>query len=311
MVFEPAAEAEEVLSPELVLVATPEEAQRARERLPERPGLVWSTSTPAPPTTRSPVEPAWFPPYPRIAIEDLLPDRPRRRNRGPLLLAACLLVAVAAAGYVAETRWLGGGDTVAAPVAAAAPVTPATPKQRLPSVARPPTHPARAAGVPKPQAHKKRLPSTASPQAHISPKPKPTPKPAVVPPATVTHSPAIPAKNTIRRDATRHAQPAVKAKPKPTTPPPGTAAEFIPSRTWAWVPSAGAAAYDVSFFLNGKVVLHVRPKAARLVLPGSFRYRAGHYRWTVRPLGTTAVANPIVDGDFVLTTAAAAAANRS
>jgi hypothetical protein len=56
-------------------------------------------------------------------------------------------------------------------------------------------------------------------------------------------------------------------------------------------------------------VLHSWPKEPRLVLPKGFRYHAGHYRWTVRAVGEAAKAKLIVDGNFVLTPAAAAAAN--
>jgi hypothetical protein len=65
----------------------------------------------------------------------------------------------------------------------------------------------------------------------------------------------------------------------------------------------------VTFFLDGRTVLHSWPKEPRLVLPKGFRYHPGHYRWTVRAVGGAAKAKLIVDGNFVLTPAAAAAAN--
>jgi len=66
----------------------------------------------------------------------------------------------------------------------------------------------------------------------------------------------------------------------------------------------------VTFFHDDRPVFSTRASKPRLVLPSSFRYAAGRYRWTVRATPTGAGAKPIVDATFVLTKAAAAAANR-
>jgi len=94
----------------------------------------------------------------------------------------------------------------------------------------------------------------------------------------------------------------------------GTGA-FVPGRTWVWSTSQGARAYLVRFFLNGRQVLKRRTAKNQLTLPHSFRYGAGRYRWSVRPIrgapSRPSYGHPIVDSKFVLTLAAAARANRS
>ena len=94
----------------------------------------------------------------------------------------------------------------------------------------------------------------------------------------------------------------------------GTGA-FVPGRTWVWSTSQGARAYLVRFFLNGRQVLKRRTAKNQLTLPHSFRYAAGRYRWSVRPItgapSRPSYGHPIVDSKFVLTLAAAARANRS
>jgi hypothetical protein len=90
---------------------------------------------------------------------------------------------------------------------------------------------------------------------------------------------------------------------------------FVPGRTWVWSTSEGARAYLVRFFLNGRQVLKSRTAKNQLTLPHSFRYAAGRYRWSVRPIKGAptrpSYGHPIVDSKFVLTLAAAARANRS
>jgi len=88
-------------------------------------------------------------------------------------------------------------------------------------------------------------------------------------------------------------------------------AAFVPTRTWAWSPQQGADGYDITFFHEGRVVFHAHPAEPRLVLPSSFRFQAGRYRWTVRSVPVAATAKLIVDSTFVLTPATAAEANRS
>jgi hypothetical protein len=92
---------------------------------------------------------------------------------------------------------------------------------------------------------------------------------------------------------------------------PPAASTFVPSRTWAWAPAHGAKAYDVIFLRDGQAVFHVRASEPRIVLPRSFRFEPGSYRWTVRALPITAGAPAIVDSTFSLTAAGATEANDS
>jgi hypothetical protein len=290
MISEPPPEDREVLSPELVLVSSPEDARRAREQFAERPGAV--PSSPAAPVHAEPIEvigspstppvsvasaPAASidrsppPAYPRIALEDLPPEPPRRPRRGRIALAVTLLAAIAVGGYVTATRWHGSRTTNDAAVRSA-PSTLASAKrilgvQPLPTLGRQKT-------LPKPTAH---------------------------PPAARTQ-PAKPSTGV-----------ADGQKPQPAAPfiPAGASAAFVPARTWAWTQQGSADAYEVTIFLQGRVVLRARPAKPRLVMPSSFRFHAGRYRWTVRSLPATATGKPIVDSTFVLTPATAAAANGS
>ena len=55
---------------------------------------------------------------------------------------------------------------------------------------------------------------------------------------------------------------------------------FVPSRVWGWAPGSGAASYAVTFFHDDRPVFSTRASKPRLVLPSSFRYAVGRYRWT-------------------------------
>lgn len=77
---------------------------------------------------------------------------------------------------------------------------------------------------------------------------------------------------------------------------------FKPARTFAWVPQARAAYYQVALFRNGRRFYQTRTRASRLTLPRRIRFTAGDYRWTVRPAlrvqNGTRLADPIVDSTF-------------
>jgi hypothetical protein len=288
----------EVVSPELVLVSSAEVASRAREELPELPEVAAPVARAAPPqaapdvVTRPapaptqpvagaaaappPLDRAPAPAYPRVVVEEAPAEPPRRRRRGRVVLATCLVgAAVAAGGYLTETRWLDGGATPAVSAPASPPTLAAAEDLSL-SV---PTAPAPS-----------REPRTTAP------------KPAAHPAATAT------------QPVTTSTGPAAEQRPhtaSPSTSVPEAPVGFVPARSWAWAPQQGADAYEVTFFLDGRVVLRARPTKPGLVLPSSFRFHAGRYRWTVRALPATASGALIVDSTFVLTAAAAAAANGS
>jgi hypothetical protein len=86
-------------------------------------------------------------------------------------------------------------------------------------------------------------------------------------------------------------------------------AAFVPARVWLWQRAPGVTHYLFELTLNGKLVVLARTTSARYALPKSFRFRAGTYRWTVRPLPLTK-APPLTDSRFVVTAESAVLANR-
>ena len=88
--------------------------------------------------------------------------------------------------------------------------------------------------------------------------------------------------------------------PKPAaTRKPAKTPKFVPARVFSWPAERAATRYLVRFFRNGNKVLEVRTVRARLVLPKTFVFRPGRYRWTVVPLGV-AGKGPLVDSRFVV-----------
>ena len=96
---------------------------------------------------------------------------------------------------------------------------------------------------------------------------------------------------------------AVAPKPaparRPKAPKPTKTPTFVPARVFSWPSEPAAKRYLVRFFRNGHKVLEKRTVRARLVLPKSFVFRPGRYRWTVVPLGVTGK-GPLVDSRFVI-----------
>jgi hypothetical protein len=96
---------------------------------------------------------------------------------------------------------------------------------------------------------------------------------------------------------------AVAPKPAPARRPKATKSRkpsrFVPARVFSWPSEPAAKRYLVRFFRNGHKVLERRTVRARLVLPKSFVFRPGSYRWTVVPLGVPAK-GPLVDSRFVI-----------
>jgi len=81
----------------------------------------------------------------------------------------------------------------------------------------------------------------------------------------------------------------------------GDTSEFEPSRSFLWAPVKGAAFYSVTFLREGKVVYTARVSQPRVVLPPTFRFTPGAYRWIVRtdsgPPSNT-LSEPIVASTF-------------
>jgi hypothetical protein len=282
------------ISPELILVAPPELARLARELLPELPRSYRG---------------------PRAEVVPLAP--PRAPTARPAAAARGLMHASAAPPYAREQILRGGVAAAVAAVLLAAAAFAADRSDRLSAASPPPA--ARAA----PAAFAKagvagvsiaRSPGNA-PRRHTAKGSEPArtgPAAAsgqVSPQATITGSGATPP------------APRSRARPMPArTQPQGSAparargaadTAFVPSRIFAWAAAPGARAYDVRFFLDGRLVLELRPGVPRLALPASFRFRAGSYRWQVTPLLASGRRGaPVVDSAFFLSTATAATANR-
>jgi hypothetical protein len=272
---------EEIVSPELVLVSSPAEARRARERLPDPPDTVALRAAAGPPPEQppppvpleraapespssAPAPPLEPPPgFPRL-LEPVPVARPRRRAVRPVFVAL-LVAAVAVGGWIAVER-------VRLDRAAA-----------TGTIARPPVTGASARVA-------KAVPTTPASST-----------PAITTPAATTPAVTTPAFTT----------PAVTtpAVTVPQKPPPVVAGGFVPARNWAWAARPGAHSYSVTFLLAGRVVLHASTKVPHILLPPGLRFRAGHYRVLVRAEPARAGEQPLVDSTFDLTAASAAAAN--
>jgi hypothetical protein len=251
------------VSPELILVAPPEEARLAREQLAEAAPGDWDeflanirarevaieTAVPAEALPRRQLAEAapgdWDEFLANIrareaAIETVAPAaaRPRRKHRVRLTVIAAVVIAAAAFGIVRAVR---GHDETATAVSRSPAIAEGTQKHRA-----------------------------------VAPKPAPARRPK----ATEGRKPSKP--------------PARAATSKPTKRP-----TFVPARVFSWPSEPAAKRYLVRFFRNGHKVLEARTVRARLVLPKSFVFRPGSYRWTVVPLGV-AGKGPLVDSKFVI-----------
>jgi hypothetical protein len=116
--------------------------------------------------------------------------------------------------------------------------------------------------------------------------------------ATTRAQKPVPA--TTRRAATRPA----------TTRRTSTTASFVPARSWVWPEAPGVTAYDVVFYRGGAPVYRATVHAPRIEIPPSFKFTPGRYRWTVQASAPKS-GKLLVDSSFVLSPAAAAAANQT
>jgi hypothetical protein len=298
-------------SPELVLVAGDEEAQRARDALTEvvptderilaevkaRSLRVAATAAVVPAAAVSaPGQPAPAPapaPPPQAPAAQVapttVPAAPPTRRR-PRLLFAAALVPVAALGLAFGTGWnpFGGSDDITPSTVAASP----TPGQVGTATSAP-------GATTSPSPHSSTAPAASSPahpRSTTTTPTRPTTHAGAVSPSTATGAPATSTKPPAK--TTRPTRSATTTKP-PAAPP-----TIQPSHVFAWPAAPNASFYLVSFTRDGKKVFSKRVTAPRLTLPGSFRFTAGSYRWTVVPATGTA-ANPhyapaIIDSKFVV-----------
>ena len=95
--------------------------------------------------------------------------------------------------------------------------------------------------------------------------------------------------------AGKHSKSARQSKP---TAPPGA---FVPSRIWSWAKVPGSAHYLVRFFRSGHRILAVRTTRPELILPKTFVFHPGRYRWMVVSISAKDKGRrAIVDSTFVV-----------
>lgn len=247
------------ISPELILVSSPEEQLRARELLPPNPAEEWDRllATIRARAALEPVEPA---PAPRA-----------RKPRRALVLASLLLVAVAVPIGMAGARDDVGGRHVSSKASR--------------------------------NVHR----STSPPVRHPSAPSAPVTRPDVKKPTAKAKHPA----KRQGKQATKPKPSAPNTKPKTSKPSAPQVSGFVPSRVWGWVAQPGSVSYLFRLYRNGRQVYRARTKQAQLVLPDSFRFAAGKYRWSVVAVSSSKKRGlkPVVESTFVLSRAAAAKAN--
>ena len=98
---------------------------------------------------------------------------------------------------------------------------------------------------------------------------------------------------------TGRTMPTAPTAPAHTSPTRTTPSSFVPARVWSWSPRRGARGYVVRFFRDGREVLHSQTARPRYVVPKSFTFRPGRYRWTVTAIGSGSKA-PLVESQFVV-----------
>jgi hypothetical protein len=135
-------------------------------------------------------------------------------------------------------------------------------------------------------------PSTTTGVSRRGAAPSPTTEVSPQPAAPQSKNPSTQRTGSARRNPVRKPVPSGKR----------TLPRFRPARTFAWVPQARAAYYQVALFRNGQRFYQTRTRASRLTLPRRIRFTAGDYRWTVRPAlrvqDGVRLADPIVDSTF-------------
>jgi hypothetical protein len=76
-----------------------------------------------------------------------------------------------------------------------------------------------------------------------------------------------------------------------------------------WARAERVTTYEVDFYRNGTSVFHALVHRPQVVMPSTFRFRPGRYRWTVVAAAPTRSTRRLVDSTFILSAAAAQAAN--
>ena len=293
------------ISPELILVSPPKEAERARALLPEVVLTDWPRSRP------EGSEPGSASPSDLPAEQRKQPERPssQRRSRptarGVLVaVATCgALVAVAAAGFAAGRRDNASGDVPSLPATDAAVSPDARPSTgrrvapRANSVSR--------ASPPEVVARGGEQPANTGGRSALS---SPTGAPTLTAPRGGVESQANGGSSAARAHAPHEAQTSTAQTSAAQA---STARTFVPSRVFVWPAVPQATYYVVRFFRNGRKVIEGRPSLPEFRLPTTFRFTPGSYRWVVvaafGPPAQARLGAPIVDSTFELSKQAAPA----
>jgi hypothetical protein len=278
----------EPISPELILVAPPDEASRARERLPapdldgDQARLARMARAAA--RASAPIEAA-----------------PAVVSRGRAWVrtgTAAALVGVAAlfAGF-----FVGRESQDGLPSLASTTTTVAEPARSVPST----PSPARTVASPPPASTPRHRTTTTTPAAPTHRKPAapahPKPAPPATHPKTTTTAPAKPTTTTTRTPPAKPATPKHQAPKTPRRP----TASFAPARVFSWPVTPNASAYHVTFWRDGKQVWDGRVTEPKVTMPRSFKFVAGDYRWKVVAIvGGQPSSAPLVDSHFTVAASA-------
>ena len=257
----------ELISPELVLVASPEEAEEARRSLPPlSPAALSAARAPVSVPDRTQERN----PDPLAArVEAPALTRPARDRQRALRVAAGVvaLLALGTLGVFAVTYELRKPGAQTAAFRRSTSVTQLSPAS--PAPLKPPAS-SKAAASARPTTSSTRHRSSVSTSAS-------TPSTSSAPVSSSTAAPAAPTKNLTKQ-----------------TP------AFVPARVFVWVKQSGADAYVIRFFRNDRLVLEGKTTEPRYVLPAGFRFTRGAYRWEVMPVTFGKVGPAIVTSRFVI-----------
>ena len=258
----------EQITPELVLVAPPDIAARARALLSEAD--IFATAERARPSGTTSEIDRRSAGIACVIDLDVVERLPRRRHAFLRIFAASVVaLGLAAVAAVVHDHRSASTREAVQPVPAAPQVPHRTVLQR----------PAQA----KPAARRSHV-SRARRASDVRP------LHATRPRTRVAHA-------TRRRPRAIATPRAVKRTARVHSPRSGT---FVPARSFTWPAQPGASAYVVRFFRNGRLIASLHSTNPRVALPASFRFKDGRYRWQVFPVVAGRRVSAVVDSTFAL-----------
>jgi len=78
-----------------------------------------------------------------------------------------------------------------------------------------------------------------------------------------------------------------------------TGKAFAPARAFSW-PAVSGSRYRVRFWREGRKVLDLRAAKPRLIVPRTFVFAPGRYRWSVLAVSGVGARRLVVNSDFVV-----------